>query len=97
MRERSELARVGNFLEFSIGVLFGGSISEIWCSLEDICKEAEFIDLVHRFGVADASLLFVSAREECLLLTDDQDLFAAYGTESKFQMRLLDEYLTAAD
>jgi hypothetical protein len=45
----------------------------------------------------DASLLFFSSRQQCLLLTDDADLFAAYGTESKFQMRQLDEYLTSTD
>jgi hypothetical protein len=97
MREHSELARVGRFVEFSIEVLFGGTISEISCSLGDICKEPEYIALVHRFGVTDAGLLFVSAREECLLLTDDHDLFAAYEADSKFQIRLLDEFLASTD
>lgn len=97
LREHSELARAAGFLEFSLEVLTIGAISEIWSSLEEICKEPEYMDLVRRFGVADASLLFFSAREECLLLTDDADLFAAYGTESKFQMRLLDEYLGSTD
>jgi hypothetical protein len=92
LREHSELARAAGFQEFSLEILTSGAISEIWCSLEEICKAPEYMDLVRRFGVADASLLFFSAREECLLLTDDGDLFAAYR-ESKFQIRLLDEYL----
>ena len=97
LREHSKLARAASFQEFSLEVLTGGAISKIWCSLEGICKEAECMDLVHRFGVTDAGLLFVSAREECLLLTDDHDLFAAYEADSKFQIRLLDEYLSSND
>src|SRR4029077_506515 len=31
MREHSELGRVARFLEFSIDVLSGDAISEIWC------------------------------------------------------------------
>jgi hypothetical protein len=93
LREYSQLARAVNFPEFSLEVLTSRPISEVWCSLEEICKEPEYIDLVHRFGVADASLLFVSDREECLLLTDEGPLFAAFRAGSKFQIRLLDEYL----
>jgi hypothetical protein len=97
LREHSELARAEGFREFSLAVLTGGAISEIWYSLEEIYRESEYMDLARRFGVADASLLFVSAREECLLLTDDQDLFAAYEAGSKFQIRLLEEYLGSPD
>jgi len=89
LREHSKLARAASFQEFSLEVLTGGAISKIWCSLEGICKEAECMDLVHRFGVTDAGLLFVSAR--------DHDLFAAYEADSKFQIRLLDEYLSSND
>ncbi len=97
LREHSELARAGGFREFSLAVLTGGAISEIWYSFEEIYRESEYMDLARRFGVADASLLFVSAREGCLLLTDDNRLFDAYGAGSKFQMRLLDEYLEETD
>src|SRR5690242_8212429 len=47
--EYSESSSADGFLKFSVKVLFGGEISEIWYSLEEICKEAEYIDLVHRF------------------------------------------------
>jgi hypothetical protein len=62
LREHSALAKARGFREFSLGVLTGGAISETGCSLEELCKEPEYFDLVLRFGVADASLLFVSAR-----------------------------------
>jgi hypothetical protein len=93
LREYSELAKVESFREFSHEVLTTGAISEIWFSLEEICKEPKYTDLVRRFGVTDASLLFISARKECLLLTDDNRLFAAHGAGSKFEIWRLDEYL----
>jgi hypothetical protein len=97
LREHSELARVENFREFSLEVLTSSAISEIWCSLEEICKEPKYMDLVLRFGVADASLLFISARDERLLLTDENRLFAAYGAGgSKFEIWRLDKYLSRA-
>ena len=97
LREHSELVGAEGFSDFSLGILTGGDITEIWWALEEVCEQSEYIDLVHRFGVADASLLFVSAREGCLLLTDDDRLFDAYGAGSKFQIRLLDEYLASTD
>jgi hypothetical protein len=97
LREYSELAKATGFRDFSLRVLSSGAITETWCSLEEICKEPEYLALARRFGVADASLLFVSAREECVLLTDEGRLFDARGAESKFQMRQLDEYLASAD
>jgi hypothetical protein len=97
LREYSELARTTGFRDFSLKVLSSGAISETWCSLKELCKEPEYMDLARRFGVADASLLFVSVREECLLLTDEGRLFAARRAGSKFQIRLLDEYLSSTD
>jgi predicted nucleic acid-binding protein len=91
LREHSELARAESFGDFSLEVLTSGAILEIWCSLDEICKEPKYMDLVRRFGVADASLLFISAREGCLLLTDDDRLFAAHGAGSKFELWGLDE------
>jgi hypothetical protein len=79
LREISELAKAEGFRDFSLEVLSSGAISETWCSLEELCKEPEYSALARRFGVADASLLFVSDRKECLLLTDDDRLFDAYG------------------
>jgi hypothetical protein len=96
LREHSELARATGFGDFSLRVLSSGTISETWCSLEELCKEPEYLALARRFGVADASLLFVSAREKCLLLTDEDPLFAACRAESKFRIRLLDEYLDSS-
>jgi hypothetical protein len=93
LRKHSELAKATGFRDFSLRVLVSGAISEVWCSLEELCKEPEYLALTLRFGVADASLLFVSAREECLTLTDDRGLFGAYGIESRFKVGLLDEYL----
>ena len=94
---REYLSKATGFRDFSLNVLGSGAISETWCSVEELCKEPEYMDLARRFGVADASLLFVSVREECLLLTDEGRLFAARRAGSKFQMRLLDEYLSSTD
>jgi hypothetical protein len=96
-RKPSELARVERFREVSLAVLTSGAISEIWCSLEEICKQPKYMNLVRRFGVADATLLFISAREGCLLLTDDNRLFAALGSGSEFEIWRLDEYLGQPD
>jgi hypothetical protein len=46
LREQSELARATSFQEFSLDVLTSGAISEIWCSLEEICKAPKYMDLV---------------------------------------------------
>jgi hypothetical protein len=97
LRDHSELAKATGFRDFSTEVLISGAISEIWCSLEEICREPEYMDLVRRFGVADASLFFISAREKCLLLTDEGPLFAACRAGSKFKTRLPDEYLSRTD
>lgn len=97
LRGRSELKRIESFPEFSLKILTSGAISEIGCSLEELCEDREYFDLALRFGVADATLLFVSAREGCLLLTDEGRLLDTHGAGSRFQMRRLDEYLGQTD
>lgn len=81
------------FREFSL-TLLDKEIGEETCSIAELSGEPDFRNLVCRFGLTDAALVFIAAKYRCLLLTDDARLFAVYSTGAKYQIRLLDEYLT---
>lgn len=50
----------------------GGSISEISCPIAEICKAEGFRQLICRYGLTDAGLIFVAAKSKALVLTDDR-------------------------
>jgi aspartyl-tRNA synthetase len=70
-REKEEFRR--NSLE----VLMGGTISEISCPIAEICKAEDFRQLICRYDLTDAGLIFVAAKSKALVLTDDGRLSVA--------------------
>jgi len=70
-------------------------VKEQPCSLDEICGEPDFEDLLCRYGLTDAGLVYVAHREECVLLTDDRRLFGAYSAGSRFKILGLEDYLRA--
>ena len=93
LREYSGLAKAGDFRAFSLDLLAGDTFLETTFSLAELHREPRYMELTRRFGVTDAGLLLLADRNGGLLLTDDKPLFAAHSSESRFDIRLLDEYL----
>jgi hypothetical protein len=93
LRAYSGLAKAGEFRSFSLDVLAGDTFSETTFSLAELYGEPRYMALTRRFGVTDAGLLLLADRNGYLPLTDDTPLFDAHSSESRFEIRLLDEYL----
>jgi hypothetical protein len=94
LRETSALSLEKEaFRRNSLGVLTGGAISEISCPMTEICQEEDFRQLICRYGLTDAGLIFVAAKNSALLLTDDGRLFGSYSESSGHVIELLDNFL----
>jgi hypothetical protein len=100
IREVSELSKdEERFRRLSTHLLIDSKIEEIPCPLTQMCAESDFRELTIRLGLADASMIYLAswADKPCLLLTDDRRMFGAYPPITKFEIRLLDEFLHEAD
>ncbi len=94
LRNHSELRRYEQPLhEMTLQELTGGRVEEVPCSVQELCAEEGFRELICRLGPTDASLIHLAAKERCLLLTDDRRMFQGYFAGAKFDMKLLDEYI----
>jgi len=56
-------------------------------------EEENFRELICRYGLTDAGLIFVAAKNRALVLTDDGRLFSSYSENSGYAIELLDNYL----
>jgi hypothetical protein len=74
-----------------------GTVEDIPYSLRDLCAAPDIRDLVCRLGLTDASIMHLAAKEQCLLLTDEGEMFGTYTKGSKFEIRLLGEYLESPE
>jgi hypothetical protein len=81
------------FRSNSLGVLTGGAISGISSPVTEICREEGFRQLICRYGLADAGLIFVASKNRALVLTDDRRLFSAYSANPGYLIQLLDDFL----
>lgn len=94
LREASALSREKEeFRRNSLGVLIAGALSEISCPIAEICKAADFRELICRCGLTDAGVIFVAAQNRALVLTDEGRLFSSYSGDSGHLIELLDRYL----
>ena len=94
LREASALGREKEaFRRNSLDVLIGDTISEIPCPIMEVCLEEDFRQLICRYGLTDAGLIFVADKNRALVLTDDGRLFSSYSENSGYVIELLDNYL----
>lgn len=94
LREKSILSlEKEDFRRNSLEILTGGAVSEISCPITEICQEQDFRQLICRYGLTDAGLIFVAAKNRALVLTDDGRLFSSYSESSGHAIELLDKYL----
>jgi hypothetical protein len=98
LREHSALgAMQEEFRNYSLKLLTSLSIREIPCPIAEICSEREFRQLICRYGLTDAGLIFIASRYAALLLTDDARLSRDYSAGGGYQIELLDAYLRQID
>jgi hypothetical protein len=98
LREYSLLSRDRwRFRELALERLKDGKVEDVHCPLRELCAEEGFRDLICRLGLTDASLIFVAAKERCLLLTDDRRMFEGLLAGAKPDVRLLGDYLKSPD
>jgi len=94
LREASALSREKEgFRRNSLEVLMGGAITEIACPIAEICKTEDFRQLICRYGLTDAGVVFVASNDRALVLTDDGRLFGSYSEDSGHVIALLDDHL----
>ncbi len=94
LREKSVLSlEKEDFRRNSLDVLTGDTISEIPCPIMEVCQEEDFRQLICRYGLTDAGLIFVADKNRALVLTDDGRLFSSYSENSGYVIELLDNYL----
>jgi predicted nucleic acid-binding protein len=75
LRKYSELRKDEyRFREVAINVFKRTAIQEITASLGDFTSNQDAILRICQLGLTDAILLHVSAKENCTVLTDDQEL-----------------------
>jgi hypothetical protein len=94
LRGNSAMSREAEeFRRNSLEVLMGGAITEIACPMAEICKAEDFRQLICRYGLTDAGVVFVASNNRALVLTDDGRLFGSYSEDSGHVIALLDDYL----
>lgn len=81
------------FRRSSLDVFTHDAISEIPCPIAEICREEDFRQLICRYGLTDAGVIFVASKNGALVLTDDRRLFSAYSANPGYVIQLLDNYL----
>ena len=98
LRESSALSRnKEGFTRNSLEVLTGEVVRELPCPIANLCREDDFRELICRDGLTDAGLMFVTAKNSALVLTDDRRLFSSYSENSGYEIELLDNYLQQTD
>jgi hypothetical protein len=85
------------FRKLSLELLTSERMEEVPCPLREVCADPDWRDLICRFGLSDAGLIYVATREKCLLLTDDRRMFGAYPSGAEFEIHLLDNCLRPAE
>jgi predicted nucleic acid-binding protein len=81
------------FRRLSLELLADGRIEEISGPLQALCADPEYRELICRLGLTDAAVVYLAAKERCLLLTDEERKFDTYTAGAGFEIRTLDEYL----
>jgi hypothetical protein len=93
LRAHSELRKIKDFKKSSFDALRKLNIEEKHYAFNLLALKSEFVECVCRFGLTDASLVYVSELERCTVLTDDKRLYQFSGR--RVRLLLLDELLAS--
>jgi len=92
LRESSPLAQATEeFRRVSIGTV--QRIVEVPVTLAQIVSDSGFGELICRFGLIDASILWLGSSRQCPILTDDERLFSSHTRVHFPDLLLLDNVL----
>lgn len=98
LREHSVLSQDRErFCRISLKLLMDGKLKEVSCPVRELCADEAYGELICRFGLTDAAVVYLAENERCLLLTDDRKLCRTYTSGAVFEIRLLDEYLRSTE
>ena len=96
LRKESELyRRQVDFRSVALELLVSGNIEEVHRPAESLYENSHYRDLVSRLRLTDTGFVSLAVEYDCVLLTDDDEMFQAYPSSpgTGFQIRMLDEYL----